>query len=157
MSRIALGAGLGAGLILLLFFLWPRSKPASAEQLFAVGQDSGATQEQREKAILGLAKADKKGKEYLRELLKSPDVEAKAAAISGLAECRDFESMPQLLDLLDDPSDNLRRRAASASMLILGRNYPYDAAAAASARAPVIALMRKEYQAMKKSPPPMYR
>ncbi len=145
------------GAALLAYGFWPQPKKPTAAQLYELAMN-GATQQEREKAVFDLAKLDIDGKAYLRMLIKpAMPSGAREAAVLGLGECRDFQSMPALLDLLDDPSEQIRARAGMSVSVILGRGFPFDASKSAEERANVIAFIRRDYEAMKKSQPPMYR
>ncbi len=129
----------------------------SAEEL---SQDAlqGGTPQVRERAALDLARHGERGRVYLRKVLaesKSPEV--KTAVIQGLSAVRDFESMPRLLTMLDDPSEQVRANAGAAAARILGAEYPYVATDPPEKRAAVIQAIKRAYEVMKKNPPPMYR
>lgn len=108
----------------------------------------------RERAALDLGNGDKDAIPKAREILnKATEPQVKAAAISSLAQLKDWDSMPVLLKLLDDPNEAVRARAGMAVNLMLGRNYGFKANDPPEVRATAAASMREGYRSMGKNNP----
>jgi len=82
--------------------------------------------------------------------------EVRAAAAQRLGRLRDFESAEKLLDLMDDPSPQVRGRAGVALQRILGADYGFHAHDPPEKRRKIIAALRKVVEAWKNQPPPVY-
>lgn len=117
-----------------------------------------ATPAAREQAALDLARSGDRGRQHLRDVLdKSKAPEVKAAVIQGLAGVRDFDSMPRLIQNLEDTSQRVRASANAAVVEILGADFYFRADDPPEKRAAAIQAIKREYERFKQKPPPMYR
>jgi len=119
---------------------------------------TAATVEEQEQAARDLGDHGSAALPQLRRVLTetaTPGV--RAVMVQTLGAAYDFESMPALLDCLDDPAPQVRQRAGVAVSTILGLDYHFRADAAPEERAVTIRHYRSEYDKMLKSPPPKYR
>jgi len=83
----------------------------------------------------------------LRTLLAESDTpEVRAAAAAGLGDVRDYESLPELLDLMESESTVMRMRSGKAVEQILGAGFGFDPYAAATDRAQSVEAYRRFYQ-----------
>jgi len=94
------------------------------------------------------------GMERIREFLSNelPEVRAMAAQAAGVA--RDWESMPELIGLLDDQEPVVAARAAAACATLLGMDHGHDPRAAPAERAKTKESIRRAYLTMNENPPP---
>ena len=67
----------------------------------------------------------------------------RAAAVTALGQARAYEEMETLLAAMNEQDLVVRRRAAEAVVLILGRRYPYDPNAPSAQRLGSIAVIRQ--------------
>lgn len=86
---------------------------------------------------------------------RQPEVRALAAQAAGAAG--DWESMPRLLELLDDADVVVRARASVACAHLIGMDFGHDPQATPAERAAKRAEIAKAYAAMRANPPPQYR
>ncbi|MBA4062524.1 MAG: hypothetical protein C0501_02235 [Isosphaera sp.] len=160
MSRQARGAPpRRAALVPVIFFaLGCGGGGPTAEQLRAKAADPAGAAADRERAALALADKGAEGKEALKTLLKSAtEPGVKAAAVSGLAALDAWDSVPLLLDAMDDPAEAVRARAGAAVAKFVGKDFGFKASAPPDERRAVLAVVRAEYAKMAKSPPPRYQ
>jgi HEAT repeat protein len=109
----------GAGA--LAWAYWPESPRAKPEELAqqALSGDNPIVQQRAATQLSGYRHAE--AAPPLRQVLKEarhPDV--RAAAAQALGDVQDFQSVPELLRLCDDPSPLVRGRAGSAVTNIIG-------------------------------------
>ena len=131
----------------------PRSPDELAKQALTAGK-----QDERDQAARDLADQGAAALPQLRRVLKESDgPTVRAAMIQALGAAYDFESMPRLLDCLDDPDPAVRQRAGVAVSTILGLDYHFQPDAAPAERAVTIKHYRSEYDKMLQNPPPKYR
>ena len=90
-------------------------------------------------------------------MAQTRDPEVRATAAQALGDLEDFQSVPELLRLCDDPSALVRGRAGSALTNILGMDFFFKADDPPKQRAAAIESMRRAYDQMRRSPPPKYR
>ncbi len=89
----------------------------------------------------------------LRQLVKGGgDPEVRATAAQGLGWAMDWESVPDLLKMCDDPSPLVRGRAGAALQLILGADYHFRANDDSQTRKKAIEGMKQVYQQAKGPP-----
>lgn len=86
---------------------------------------------------------------------RQPEVRALAAQAAGAAG--DWESMPRLMELLDDEDVVVRARAGVACARLIGMDFGHDPRATPAERAATRAQIAKVYAAMRHNPPPQYR
>ena len=148
---------LGAGGVAWVY--WPRSSQATTPEELAEQALSGTDQVAQSQAVLQLRRFDRReAAPPLRQVLKEArHPEVRAAAVQGLGEVADFESVPELLRLCNDPSPLVRGRAGAALCEILGADFPFKAEATPAERAETIDAMRRMYDQMRRHPPPKYR
>jgi len=83
----------------------------------------------------------------LRRLLEESDTpEVRAAAVAGLGEVRDIDSLPQMLDLMASESTVIRMRSFQAVKEILGTDFHFDPHGPPEERAEVIEVYRAFYE-----------
>jgi hypothetical protein len=147
------------GAAVLAWVYWPRSSHATTPEELAEQALSGNDQAVQSRAALQLTRFDRReAAPPLRQVLREArHAEVRAAAIQGLGEVADFESVPELLRLCNDPSPLVRGRAGAALCEILGADFPFEADLPAAQRAEVIDAMRRMYDQMRRHPPPKYR
>lgn len=144
---------IGGGIYLLV-----RSRQLTPEDLVQQALTASSAKEQ-ELACIKLAEIGKPATVHLEKIVRESKVpETKAAAMEGLGANRSWESMPLLLDVLEkDESPTARAKAAAIASYLLGRNYGYNSGDPPANLAQRVKIIRKDYEAMKKSPPPQYR
>jgi len=82
----------------------------------------------------------------LRTLLgREFDPPVQAAAAAGLANARDVESLPRLIDLMNSPATVVRLRSGQAVSSILGVTFQFDPSGPPAARARAVAAYRTQY------------
>jgi HEAT repeat protein len=145
---------LGAGALAWVY--WPRTKAApTAQELAQQALSASSVQVQTQAAIqLGTQGAMTQLREVVAE---ARDPEVRAAAVQGLGDLQDFQSVPELLALCNDSSALVRGRAGAALSNILGADFGFEADAPAERRTATIEAMRKMYEQMRRNPPPKYR
>jgi len=95
----------------------PRAKSADEWAAAALG-DSPV--KERQYAAVKLAELGKPARQQLLQVLaQSQQAEVRVACIESLTEQWDYRSMPQLFDLMDDPSPEVRQQAAAAVQCLL--------------------------------------
>jgi hypothetical protein len=100
---------------------------ANLPRVAAAAADERA--EVREAAVVSIGMlGGKSSRKLLLEKLKNdPSPEVQAASADALGRIRSLDAMPALLDLLDSPSENVRRSAALAITKIWMRDYGFKA------------------------------
>ena len=157
-------ATLGGALVLLLAIPGCQRPPSPAE--LAQKALEAASEEEQELAAVELAQlaSDKElgpqlreeAREHLRRVLaETQSLPVRSACIRGLASEWDYQSMPALLDALDDESEVVRSDAAMAvqrmmSVNLKGFGYQYDDPPAR--RAPAIKRIREDWDKKRDSP-----
>jgi hypothetical protein len=145
MSKAAkVGGGLGflaLGVMLfgLLLWMFGRGSGELAAPRALLEKALQGTPEQQEQAVLDLGRfvppqfpatdpRVQEAKECLRQLLGSSTVVplVRANAIQALGTMKDRESLPQLLEALDDNDVQVRCRAGAAVTRIIGMDFFYD-------------------------------
>ncbi len=85
--------------------------------------------------------------EHLRNVLTTEDSrEARAAAAALLGEMRDEQSMPELLQAMEDPDPLIRGRAAAAVRKIMGADYYFRAEGSPARRKEVLAIIKRDWE-----------
>lgn len=117
-----------------------------------------STAEAREKAALDLARYGPGSEPHMRRVLaESQQPSVKAAVIQGLASLGDWESMPQLIDVLDDPDAQVQGRAEAAVTTLLGKDFFFRPAGEPLDREGAVRAARAEYDRIRNSPSPKFR
>ena len=123
----------------------------SAEQLYEMSLN-GKTVDEKEQAAVKLCDLGYIHRDKVRELLGNSDVEVvQAACAAGLGAMYDYESMEQLLKLLDDESKLIRSRASKSVTRMLGRDYGFRPSADERTRKEVAKKMSEDWRKMKDS------
>jgi HEAT repeat protein len=130
---------------------------------------SASTPELKEQAALALADRGKEAVEAMRRVLSQSDLPAvRAVMIQALGAAYDFDSMPKLIEGLDDPAPGVRAKAGVAVSKILGMEFVNEGSEGplrkinfaddpAEVRAEGVRKIRAAYEIMLKNPPPRYR
>lgn len=135
-------------------YLWSGDRLRSPEELTRVALTGGSDAD-KEQAALDLARSGEAAREPLRRVLaESSNPDVRAAAIQGLGELRDGDSLPDLIKLLEDPSDKVRGRAGVAVGNIIGIDFRFNATDSQTGRAKAVKAIKQAYEAYKKNPPP---
>jgi hypothetical protein len=145
-SVIAVGGLVLLGYILYWLLAAPGLRPPAelAEQALSAAQSS-----QREKAAVELAAHPQVKVELLREVWgKSSDPQVRAAVAIGLGAHRDWESMPELIAALKDPSPLVRGRSSQAINHIVEEDFGFRANASEEERAAAVAEIEKKWQTL---------
>ncbi len=85
--------------------------------------------------------------ELRRELVEGDSAAVRAAAADGLGTRRDVESMPALLDAMEDADALVRGRAGAAVQKILGADFFFRADDPPDKRADTLARIRAHWEA----------
>ena len=135
-------------------FIFGSKRPAPPREL-AQRALTAASPAERERAALDLAAGDASAIEAMRAVLAKTDSPlVKSYIIQGLGAKRDWESMPALIDALNDAAAPVRDRAGVAVKEMLGVDYAFRAQDPAPKRAVAVKAMQQRYKSMLKNPPP---
>jgi HEAT repeat protein len=146
----------GAGALAWVY--WPRSQSAKTPEQLAQQALTGDNPIAQQLAAAQLSNHRQAAAPQLRQVLKqasNPDV--RAAAAQGLGDVQDFQSVPELLRLCDDPSPLVRGRAGAAVTNIIGMDFFFKADDPPEKRKAIVESMRRAYDQMRRYPPPEYR
>jgi hypothetical protein len=146
----------GAGALAWVY--WPRPERAKTPEQLAEQALTGDNPIAQQLAAAQLSNHRDAATPQLRQVLKEarhPDV--RAAAAQGLGDVQDFQSVPELLRLCDDPSPLVRGRAGAAVTNIIGMDFFFKADDPPEQRKAAIEAMRRAYEQMRRQPPPQYR
>ncbi len=147
--------GILACVLLLVYgcrFLQSAGGHRSPEELVQVALEAPDASEQ-EAAAAELAQLGEPARDQLRHVLaesRSPGV--RAAVIQGLGKLWDYESMPSLLDAMEDPSAVVRGRAAVVVERMMSVDCGFRAADPPEARAKVVEELREQWENFRTSP-----
>lgn len=86
---------------------------------------------------------------------ETPAVRALAAQATAVAA--DWDSMPRLIELIDDDDPAVRARALAACAALIGMDHGHDPLATPADRAKAKATVARAYETMRRNPPPQYR
>lgn len=121
-------------------------RKANPEQL-AERALRAATMEERQAAAIQLARGGKDSVELIRRVFReSSTAEVRAAAAQGLGYLRDVDSLPELIDAMEDGSVLVRGRAGAAVSRIVGLQVGFRAAAPPEERQKAVAFYRKFWE-----------
>jgi hypothetical protein len=150
---ITAGILLAVLVVVYAWMYWPSSSgTASPEELAEVALNSSDQQEQVT-AAKELSDLGEPAIEQLRRVLAESDIPGvRAAVITGLANQRDYDSMPKLLDALEDPSLLVRSRAGATVRRMLPTDHGFGAADPPERRAEVVKRLRAEWERFRESP-----
>jgi hypothetical protein len=136
------------------WWFYPRAAGETPEQLAAAALQA-PTAAERERAAVKLSQLGKPARaELVRVLGESHDAATRVACLRGLAEQWDYRSLPQMLDLLDDPSAAVRVQAGEAVQNLLRVNYEFSKVAGTAddgERAVVIERLRERWKEFQRS------
>ena len=141
-------------LVAIIFYgrRWISGGPSSPETL-AERALSAASETEREEATIELSRLGPQASPHLRKLLTESDSpQVRAVCIQSLGSAYDYESMPAILEALDDESQLVRGRAGVAASKMLGRDYGLRMGLPEAERERIVTLMRKEWEALDGSP-----
>jgi hypothetical protein len=141
----------------------PAPAPPAWESHFSGTAPGDASPEEKQQRAVELASQIKRPilrggvapetAKFLRQALaESEDPEARAAIIAGLAKARDADSMPQLLDAMEDESLEVRKIAGEAVERTCGFPRMFQADAPPQARHDVIARYRENWDQIVNAP-----
>ena len=120
--------------------------PPTAEELLATALNEGP-QEDRIEAAVALSNHEDVTLEMLHEVIqKSSLPPVRAAAIAALGNRRDVDSLPVLIDLMEDESELVRGRAGIAVERISGLRMGYNPADTPENREQTIARYRQFWE-----------
>jgi hypothetical protein len=147
-----LGGGLPVLLALLVWQILPAERRPSPDQLARQALEA-ATPAEQEVAAVRLAELGTDAKDHLRQVLtESQSAAVRAACIRGLAAQWDYDTMPMLLDALEDPSPLVRGRAGVAVQRLLGADFGFRCDDPPEKRGMVVKRLRQEWERVKDTP-----
>jgi len=153
-NRLFVTAGVLLALTAIVYgwrFLGGHRRKRSPEELARLALESVDLQE-RELAAVELAQLGRPATEHLRRVLAEADSpRVRAPAIRGLAAQWDYDSMPALLDALDDPSLVVRGRAGVAVARMMSVDFDFRADAPAEQRQAIVKRFREQWEWMRDS------
>ncbi len=146
---ILLGVVVLLMIVLLVSYFFSSGEP-TFEELAAVATNTKLEDDVREKAMVDLADKGEKAAPILEKIYKdsSSSPRLRAAAILGLGGIRKWESMPTILDALEDSNELVRGRAGAVAYKFIGRDYPFHPGAPANQRKKIIRQIRQCYEEM---------
>lgn len=138
-------------------WLFGSPRPPSPDELARQALTAAAPSE-REVAALRLAAGGEAALPQMRRVLaESNSPHVRAAVSQGLGAAGDWESVPNLIALLSDPSELVRGRAGNAIVELLGADYFFRADDPLDKRNAAIRAIRQCYKVLQASPPPRNR
>jgi HEAT repeat protein len=97
--------------------------------------------------LLPERRQEQESAEQLRDVLTKEDSrQARAAAAAKLGEMQDEDSMPALLQAMEDPDPVIRGRAAAAVRKIMGADYYFRADDSPQRRKEVLAVIKRDWE-----------
>ena len=144
----------GAGALAWVY--WPRSNRAATPEQLAEQALNGENLTVQTRAAAQLSTQG--AAPQLRQIIaQTRNSEVRATAAQALGDLADFQSVPELLRLCDDPSPLVRGRAGAAVTNIIGMDFFFKADDPPEQRKAAIESMRRAYEQMRRSLPPGYR
>jgi HEAT repeat protein len=105
------------------------------------------TVDERQEAAIELARCGNESVQLLhRVFLESDTPEVRAAIAQGLGHQRHVDSLPDLIDAMEDASPLVRGRAGVAVKRIVGLDVPFGADAAVEERQKAVAFYRRFWE-----------
>jgi hypothetical protein len=157
-KQIILGAALAILLIVAvveyLYLYGPLgNREPSAEELTQTAMQAPEVNE-REKAVRQLGAKGRVAVPQLRQVLRDArEPEVKAAAIRSLGDNYDYDSVPAMLEGLEDPSPLVRARSHASLIKVLGtKAVDYDVHAPPARQRKFVQFYRDQWNALKNSP-----
>ncbi len=133
---------LAAGLAV---WLLHETKPSPEE--LAERALGAATLKDRQEAAIELARCGEQSIPLLRQVFVQSDTpEVRAPIAQGLGHHRDVDSLPRLIEAMEDPSPLVRGRAAVAVKRIVGLEVPFSADGSPQERQKAVAFYRKFWE-----------
>jgi len=123
------------------------NRPVSADELAqqALSDPVLKQQQQAVAALVTLPQAARR--EPLQRLIKeSTSPQVLSTAVLGLAGQWDYDSMPRMLELLDDPSPDVRTAAGSAVQRMMSVEYGFRGTDSPEKREAAAARLRKQWE-----------
>jgi HEAT repeat protein len=103
----------------------------------------------RERAAIELADYGERALPQLRQVFRESTVpEVRAAAILGISQAKDWQSVPELLNAMEDESLLVRGRAGAAVRDLIGADYHFRAEDPPEKRAAILSEIRRVYHVM---------
>lgn len=137
-----------AGLLVVGVAVWLLlGEPKLSPQELAERALNAPTVKEQQEAAIELARCGKESVHLLRRVfLESSTPEVRAAIAQGLGHQRDVESLPDLIDAMEDASPLVRGRAGVAVKRIVGLDVPFAANASHEERQKAVAFYRKFWE-----------
>ena len=134
---------LAAAAVLLAVWFFSGDTPSTPQQLVEQALN-WPTAVERKTAAIELSQRDDVPVESVRSVFRqSESAEVRAAAVQGLGRVRDVDTLPELIDAMEDESPLVRGRAGAAVRRIVGLNYEFRALDPPEERAKAVAFYRK--------------
>jgi len=119
------------------------STPAELVETCLAGSDV----DEQQTAAIELSRRDDVPIQSVRDVfIKSKVPEVRAAAVQGLGRKRDFDTLPKLIDAMEDESPLVRGRAGAAVRRIVGLNYEFRALDPPEKRKEAVEFYRKFWE-----------
>jgi len=148
---IGLGVVVGIAVVVVAWWFFSRPRMLSPEELAEIALRAESPQE-RERAAAQLLRHRGEALDELRRVFAQSDTpEVRAICVQALAALRDYDSMEEMLDAMEDPSAVVRSRASRAVMQLLGAKYEFDAEAEPEIRQETIDYFRGMWEKYKDS------
>jgi len=96
--------------------------------------------------LLPERRQEQESAEQLRDVLTKEDSWQARAAAAKLGEMQDEDSMPALLQAMEDPDPVIRGRAAAAVRKIMGADYYFRAGDSPQRRKEVLAVIKRDWE-----------
>ncbi|MCX7427410.1 MAG: hypothetical protein NTW96_17490 [Planctomycetia bacterium] len=116
------------------------------------------TVEEQERAATALADLGVPALPQIRELAVNPkaSLPVKLRMMDAVVLARDWDSMPMLLTAMESDSIEIRGRATSSVMALLGARFNFPVEGSVQARRQAMQAVRAAYEKMRDHPPPGY-
>jgi hypothetical protein len=122
-------------LVALARWFWPDARPPTAQALLQQALGQGSDEEQLRAAIDLSRHADATPEMLIRVARDGRSDPVRAAAIQGLGQKRDVDTLPMLIGWMEDESLLVRARAVVSAEQIIGLRYGFNADDTAEQRA----------------------
>jgi hypothetical protein len=116
------------------------------------------TPQEQERAATALADLGVPALPQIRELAVNPkaSLPVKLRMMDAVVLARDWDSMPMLLTAMESNSIEIRSRATSSVMALLGATFKFPVEGSVQSRRQALQSIRAEYEKMRDHPPPGY-
>ena len=150
--QIAAGVSVAALALVYGFRFLSCNRPISADKLAEQALTDPAPEQQQQAAATLVALPQEARREPLRRLVReSTSPQVRATAILGLAGQWDYDSMPRMLELLDDPSPDVRAAAGSAAQRLMSVDFGFRGTDSPEKREVAAAQLRKQWESFRDS------